>query len=321
MPLAALQTADVLTALAILSVGTATGFAARAAWKRASLRRLVPGALVSVGGLLLLIAFYRWGFSQGDCGSRGELVCLTNENQGVLTLLALFIAAVAIWVEVLARHAEEKKEAEKRKARADKVVAAAIGECHHNLIHIALCYDGGDQMKHLPWGISIDSVCTLGGPEIRPDVSELLLDRLDAFRRTYETVQELRSDVQHARSDEERARAEDRLLSEPNPLQSFVLQNIGFLVEAWMDYSTVSTCRQSLEKPGLQDLPRLVRAASHSRARYQAFRTSDSEPQEEAATIRTEEIPIVCWIDDQPIGVATFALKPRFADAARAHRH
>jgi hypothetical protein len=320
MLLAALKLADWLSGFAILVIAVATAVAARHAWRSSSFQRLVPGAVVSVIGVLLLIAFYRWGFSEGTCEGRGDLVCLTNENQGVLTLLALFIAALAIWVEVLSRYGEERKQAKKRKDRANEVVAAAIVECHHNLIHAALCYED-DEMELVPWGISIQSVTALGGPEIRADVDQGLLDRLDPLRRTYETVQECRVNVQNARSDEERTEAERYLLEEPEPFQAFVMQNMGFLVDAWLAYATVDSCRQALQRPGLQDIPRLIGSAARAGARYNCFRTSDEEAQEEAPTIRTREIPVLCWIDDKPIGVKTFALKPRFADAAKSHRH
>lgn len=319
--LGSIQGADAATAALIIGISAATGIVSWVSWKRPSLRRLIPGAIVSISGVLLLIVFYRWGFTQGECESRGDLVCLTNENQGVLTLLALLIAATAIWVEVISKYADERRMAQIRKMRADKVVAAAIDECHHNLIHMALCYDGDRRMKKLPWGISIESVCSLGDPGVRLDVNERLLERLDAFRRTHDTLQELRSGVNDARSEQERANAKAHLLSEPDAFRQFVSQNMGFLVRAWLSYSDVPVCRKRLDQPGLQDLPRLAAASKKAGARYQCFRTSGKRAQAEAPSIRTKESPVVCWIDDEPIGVLTFAFEPRFSDAARSHRH
>lgn len=312
---------DVLVAAAILISLTATALGARAAWKQASLRRLVPGAVVSIIGLLLLVVFYRWGFDQGNCAGRGDLVCLTNENQGVLTLLALLIAALAIWVEVLSKHAEDRRVEAQRRERANDLVATAIDECRHNLIHVALCYDDDDTMVKVPWGISIEAVCALGASDVRADVDSRVLASLDSLRRTHDRLQELRSDVQNSHSEEERRSARRRLLSEPHPFRGFVMHNIGFLLDSYAFYSGVETCRRALERPGLQDAPAAVQAGARRGARYYSFRTSDDETQRDGPSIRTDGLPVICWIDDMPVGVKTYALKPRFADAAKAHRH
>jgi hypothetical protein len=296
------------------------GFAARRAWPNPLLRRLVPAGLVTVFGMLLLVGFYRWGFDQGSCSSRGDVVCLTNANQGVLTLLAIGLAALAVWVEVVARLADERRAERAKVERADRAVAAAIEECAHNLLHIALCYEG-TRMAHLPWGMAIDDTLALANPEVRPFVADGVIERIDRIRRTFETLQEMRAAVQNARTHKDREEAERTLRNEPPDLQGFVVQHMGLLVEAWGSYSANRSCDDVLRQPGLQDLPRIHSQYVARRARYQYFRTSEKDAQEEAAKIRTSECPILCWFDDRPIGVPTFAMGPRFADAARAHVH
>jgi hypothetical protein len=175
-------------------------------------------------------------------------------------------------------------------------------------------------MTHLPWGISIDDICALAQREYRHEVDEKLLGHIDRIRRTYEAVQELRNQFVNANSDEEREAARARLLDEPHQFQGLVVHHLGFLRDAWSAYRGVPGCRARLEQPGLQDLPRVFEAHRKSHL-YAYFRTSDEDAQKEAATIRTEEAVMVCWLDDRPIGVQTFAFGPRFEDAAAAHVH
>jgi hypothetical protein len=311
--------ADLAVIGLILVVALASGFGAWKAWRRRDWSRLVPGALVTVFGLLLLITFYRWVFDPGTCGGRGDLVCLTNENQGVLTLLALLLAGLAVWVEVLARHSEHLRRRAEEEQHANQAVAAAIEECHHNLLHAALCYTG-EKMTHLPWGISIDEICALTQREYRHVVDEGVLRHIDPIRRNFESVRALRARYDNASIEEERDSAKAMLLAEPHQFSGFVVHSLGLLRDAWAAYRDVPACRELLEQPGLQDLPRLCRANAEHPA-YGYFRTSHEEPQKEAATIRTEEAVIACWFDDQPIGVQTFAFGPRFIDASEAHTH
>jgi hypothetical protein len=317
--LALMEQSDFFVLLAIVLTLVATGFAAWRARLVDGARRLISGAVVTVLGLVLLIAFYRWGFEQDTCSSRGDLVCLTNKNQGVLTLLAVLIAAVAVWVEVLSRRSELMAVERERSRHANQAVADAIEECHHNLLHVALCYTDG-VMDTIPWGMSIDDICALGDREYRHIVDEDVLRHIDRIRRTYESTQELRMHFLNARSDEEQEEARKLILAEPYPFQGFVVHHMGFLRDAWEAYKDVPGCRERLEQPGLQDLPRIVAAGLRSDL-YGYFRTSDEDAQAEAPTIRTEEATIMCWFDDSPIGVRTFALGPRFEDASLSHSH
>jgi len=175
-------------------------------------------------------------------------------------------------------------------------------------------------MTHLPWGLSIDDICALAHQEYRHDVDEDLLSHVDRIRRTYESVQELRNRFMNASSDEERETARAQLLSEPHQFQGLVVHHLGFLRDAWRAYRSVPGCRERMEQPGLQDLPRLAQA-HRTKSLYGYFRTSDEDAQREAATIRTEEAVFACWFDDMSIGVQTFAFGPRFEDAAEAHVH
>jgi hypothetical protein len=295
--------------------------AAYAGWRahKSHHARLVPGAFVTAFGILVLIVFYRWGFEEGTCNGRGDIVCLTNKNQGILTLLALLLAALAVWVEVLARHSEDLRQQAERARNANQAVGDAIEECHHNLLHVALCYTG-TKMTHLPWGISIEDICALAQKEYRHEINERVLSHIDRIRRTYDSTQELRGRFVNARSDEEREVARAQVLAEPHQFQGFVVHLLGFLRDAWHAYKEVPGCRKRLEQAGLQDLPRLHEANKQHNL-YAYFRTSDEDAQKEAPTIRTEEAVIACWFDDAPIGVQTFAFGPRFVDAAEAHVH
>lgn len=314
-----MHAADWGVAGAMVLMVIATAYGAQRARRHSDYGRLVPGAVVTVFGLLALVAFYRWGFEEGSCDGRGDIVCLTNKNQGILTLLALLLAALAVWVEVVMQHTEGLRQHKERIRHANQAVGDAIGEAHHNLLHVALCYSG-NEMTNVPWGMSIDDICALAQQEYRHVVDEEVLGHLDRIRRTYDSMQEQRNRFVNASTEPEREEARKEIFAESNPFQGFVMHHLGLLVDAWYAYKQVPGCRERLQKPGLQDLPR-IQAANAGRSMYFYFRTSDEEAQEEAPTIRTEEAMIVCWFDDKPIGVPTFALGPRFADAGEAHVH
>jgi hypothetical protein len=281
--------------------------------------RLIPGAVVTLAGFLLLIAFYRWWFDVGTCDGRQDVVCVTNQNQGVLTLLAVLVGAVAVWVEVLSRHRERLMRQREERRHANQTVGAAIEECHHNLLHAALCYTG-EEMTHLPWGMSIDEICALTHREHRHLVDEKVLGHIDRIRRTYDSVRALRVRFDNAANDEEREAARAALLAEPHQFGGFIIHSLGLLRDAWIAYRDVPGCRKYLEQPGLQDLPRLAEALI-GRPLYGYFRTSDQDAQQEAATIRRKEAIVACWFDDKPLGVKTFTFGPRFLDAAESHAH
>jgi hypothetical protein len=174
-----------------------------------------------------------------------------------------------------------------------------------------------------PRPLSIDDVLALGQPPYRDSVHPSLLQRIDYLRRTFESLREVRVEAealggQGSLGPDRTGRKEKS--GEPVELQSFVNQQIHFLVDAFAFYAHVECCEGVLRAPGLQDLPRFLKAMSKSGC-YFYFRTSDPDAQNAAALIRTEEAPVICWFDDSPIGVPTFALGPRFRDASSAHVH
>lgn len=308
---------DVLVAAAIALIAAGASLTAWRLRNRTQFARLLPGALVTVLGLLVLIAVYRWGFSDASCGGRGDVVCLTNSNQGVLTVIALLLAVLAVWVEVVSRHSREHKEAEDRSVRVHQAVGHAIGESTHNLLHAALCYTNG-QMLRTPWGIAIDDICALNQTEYRHDVDDRVLGHVDKIRRTFEAVQEWRGQKMNEQASGNQIALVP--IVEPHPFEGFVVHHLGLLLDAWSAYKDVPACRELLRAPGLQDLQTVFEHAS-KRPLYLSFRTSDEDTQRDAATIRTKNGIVACWIDDQPIGVPTFSFYPRFDDAAEAHVH
>lgn len=196
---------DVAVAVLLLVLGVLGAIGIRWLSCKPDWSRFVPGATVTLLGALLLIAFYRWWFDVGTCGGRSDVVCLTNQNQGVLTLVALLVAGLAVWVEFLARNTERLRLREEEEIRVHQAVAAAIEECHHNLIHVALCFTG-ETMTHLPWGLSIDDICALTQREYRHLVDEQVLRHIDPIRRNFDSVRALRARFDSAKDDEERER-------------------------------------------------------------------------------------------------------------------
>jgi hypothetical protein len=246
---------------------------------------------------------------------------MTNANQGVLTFLALAVAGLAVWVEVLARQASQNRTMRAQREAADAALAAAAGEAHHNLIHIALTYQGGQVLQAPPHGLSVDASQALLRDDIRPLIAPAVLGELDALRRTFDTVCEMLEVALQATRRRDIRRVRRLIQSEPPPYRGFVTTSFGLLMGCYRYHR--DPCAQIFREPGLQDADRILQAADHARGLFRFFRTSEPEAQQAAPAIRTNRTPVVCWFDDTPLGpaVPTFALGPQFADASVLHTH
>lgn len=245
-------------------------------------------------------------------------MCVTNANQGILTLLAVGVAGLAIWVEVVARHAQRAREREVERQQATAVLCAAAEELHHNLLHIAPCFEGG-RLRTPPPAISCDAVNALSRLPQRGFVHPTILDRVDPLQRTFSTIVEVRERALEG-GWLTRRRIRRLLQQDPPPFQYFIGQSLSFLVYCQMFHA--DTCAQVLRQGELRDLPEIVRMYRATQKIEFFLRTSAREAQEKAAAIRTDQPPVLCWIDDESLDYEhVFEFCKKFQDAAIGHRH
>jgi hypothetical protein len=279
-----------------------------------AIRRLLPAVVFTAVGADLLIAAYLWWFEVGKCGSRGDVVCVVNANQGFLTLLALAIAGAGIWVTMLTEQTRRRLARGREFVLLGDALVAACEETYHNLTHIALAYEG-ESIRALPTGLSLECTFALMEPACRSNLHPRLFARIDPLRRNLNRLREIQERVSDASWPLARRHAKQFVETEPAPLRGFVTTSLWFLFDCWVFYSDI--CEVPLSQPALRQLATYVEAGE--RSRYVVFRTSELKSQE--ASVRNSDGPILCWFDDCPIGVVTVAVGPRFADDAIDHRH
>jgi hypothetical protein len=261
------------------------------AWKMRSSpdwRPLLPGILATALGVGLSIAAYEWLFETQTCNGHGDLACVLNANQGLLTALTIVLAVVALWVTLLVREADRRVSRQAARQRAKVALEEAADEWSHNLIHVAIASQDDGELEYGPQ-LSVDHTARLFLPDIAALMGEVIMRRGDRLRRTYERLA--------ARHDDEDAK---------DALGGFVNNSMHLLLRAHADHP--KWCAPVLQRAGLQDIRRLA-----GRTAYLCFRSSEAH--EIAARLRREEIPILCWVnDDGPPGIDVFPQLPRFQD-------
>jgi hypothetical protein len=264
---------------------------------------LFPGVVVSVLGLILVVVSYLWLFeAPHTCMGRDDFPCMINSNQGFLTLLGLLIAVVALWTGIVANAVGRRREGQEAEARTRTAVCDAIDELHHNLQHIAGSYRG-NQIRLVPQ-ITVDSTLALLEPANRLQLSSAVIKAIEPLRRNAERLKELRAATRDPNGPPPST-------ADPEPIGGFFRCSLEVLIFFWRHHHAWSC--NALQRPGLQDLPRF--APNRALITYRS-----SEAISDAPWLRTEEAPLVCWLDDQPIpGVKAYAVGQRFVDAEEAH--
>jgi hypothetical protein len=266
-------------------------------------RPLVPGVVVTSLGLLAAIAMYVWLFDQSSCQA-SSFACMVNANQGLLTGLGLLIAAAAIWTGAISNAAARRRTEDEAIARTASIVAAAIEELNHNLVHVACAYHE-NALTELPQ-VTIDASRILLDPANRERLAPDVIEHLEPLQRNKDLLDEFRSRL-HADPSLEVTSAD------PEPLGGLVRCMFGTIFALWVNHPNWSY--KAVDQPELQDLPKIVEQP----AAFFSYRSSGM--QEDAPALRTNQTALICWIDDQPIeGVRTFQLMSRYRDAAIAHQ-
>jgi hypothetical protein len=278
-------------------------------------RRLLPAVAVTGAGMCVLIASYLWWLELGDCQSRNQVVCVVNANQGFLTLLALLLAAAGVWATLITSETVRYRAAVREAEHSRDTVRAALQELHHNLIHLALAFDGEGKIRRLPMGLSLDATRALSDPLCSGSVDRRLVALLDPMSRNFQRLMAFEQEWRNAKTGSPHQALHERLEGEPNFLTGFVNNTIRFAIRAWLSHA--DWCRDHLGD-GFQDVPALAEAAG-GHVYWMAWRTSEIE-EEDRADIRNRNLVVATWLDDDPIGVQTFAFGPRFIDRAKSHR-
>src|SRR4051794_4478347 len=92
--------AQALLALTPLLLGA---LLVRLARDRAGWEPFALGVFVTGVGLTAAVATYLWVFEDAECGGMTHLGCRLNKNEGVLAVLGIVLAVVALWTTALTR--------------------------------------------------------------------------------------------------------------------------------------------------------------------------------------------------------------------------
>lgn len=300
-----------MAAFASISALTITALLVLASWlwRDQEKRHLVPAAVGTAVGLAAFMAAYIWVFDVGSqCSTRADFGCQLNANQGVLTLFGLALAAGALWTTLLIRFFDRRSARQELERHADAALRAALEEVRHNLIHVALGYEGGQDLKGWPM-LKIDHVSRLLDEPVRRELDDAVIRRAEALTRLAPAYDAF---VTGDADDE----GDVRGAAEPFCFEAMANNHLGLMIAAG---ATSEVGHEFLHQPGLQDLHH---AAMSARPQYVYFRTSDPEATMDAPKIRTDDGFVICWWNDaHHEGLDVFAQGPRFADLAKGHTH
>ncbi len=278
-------------------------------------RRLLPAVAVTGAGGCVLIASYLWLLELGKCQNRNQVVCVVNANQGFLTLLALLLAAAGVWATLITSETVRYRATVREAEHGREGVRAAMQELHHNLIHVALAFDSDGKIRRLPMSLSLDATRALSDPVCHGSVDRSLVALLDPMNRNFQRLMAFEQEWRSAKTGAPHQALHERLEGEPSFFTGFVNNTIRFAICAWLSHP--DWCRDYLGD-GFQDIPALVEATG-GQAYWMAWRTSTIR-EEDSADIRNNNLVVATWLDDDPVGVPTFAFGPRFIDRAKSHR-
>lgn len=265
-------------------------------------RPFLPGVAATCLGLAAVVAAYIWVFqSTRECSGVTDVGCRLNSNQGVLTMLTLALAATAIWTTVITREMDRRRTAEELTRKAASVFSAAVDECHHNLIHVAITFTPERKLQGWPQ-VSLGAMAALAAAELRIHLDQGLIDQLDATCRNHESFIN-------------RPWVREFGDSPPPDFRSFVSRSLVFLLCAVR--SRPGWLPDAMQSRSMRDFDTLARVPT---AQF-SYASSDLTDQE-AAALRAEDEPLMVWWDDAKIaGIRTYEFGERFRDLAVGHVH
>ena len=255
-----------------------------AAW-----RPLLAGIVGTAAATSVSIAAYLWLFEREGCSGRGDIACVLNENQGTLSLLALVLAAVGLWVVAINRLTDRLSARRAASDQAFVALRAALEEAEHNLIHVACKTDIGRNQLTGPPQLSILQATALLQPDVRPLLDALVVQSAENLLRNYDGFRRA-ADVPEAWY----------------YVAAFVNTSLSLLLESGTAHPEVAV--DVLARPGYQDLRSAVTTGYHV-----AFASLEAE--RHAAHLRSHDVPVICWFNvDPPPGVRVRPQCVRFRD-------
>lgn len=257
---------------------------------RKSAWRSLAGGVVATGlGLSLAFATYFWVFETGACADVGSVSCRINANEGILTVLTIVLAVIALWTAALGRTIDRRQERDSADRRFAQHLEAAVGESRHNLIHIAMAYNRQNRLARMPQ-VQVFRARDLDTPEFRYRLKPKVRSLLDSVVRMGSRVPE-------------------RLPAQDDP----PFELVSFTV-ALMRFMNAVICLQPDHPASLHGDPifRDMVQALDSKAPCPFFA---SEVKADLAQLRTHQTPVFCWIKDEDLeGVEVVDMKQRTRD-------
>lgn len=279
--------AEILVALAPLVA--ALGLLA---WKRVKrLGTLQIGLVATSLGLSLSIATYFWVFTGGNCADSLSFTCRMNGNQGILTLLTLVLAVIALWTSAIARYSDQRRDERAAHSKFAQHLNAALGEARHNLIHIAMAYGDGHALREMPQFQS-ERLKDLARPEFASFIDSDFSSELSAAIRTCEL----------AKKEELLPHSEG---ATPEGLRMFTCAQMRLLNAAIVSANHPSWIHSD---PAMRDIDSA--RDPHAKFPFYASTLVTTLPH-----LRTNQVPVFCWLKDQELeGVKVVGMKDRIRD-------
>jgi hypothetical protein len=278
-------------------------------WMRRRRRwhRLIPGIAATVATVLAFLSSYFWLFETGDCSNRSDFGCILNENQGFLTFLGLAFAGLSLWAVALSRWADQRLARARDLEATRHALVAATDECLHNLIHVGSAVgDDGRWAGFMP-ELTVSAIPILLEPGYRKNLDAGVVYQADAILRNWHALEHLPPGWS--------SHNDDSSTPEPDRFSAFVSRSILLLLTSLRAHP--KWCSERLNQRRLQILHEM--AADKRTLRYKGF---SSDIAKDAADLRVNDMPLVCWWDDKPIkDVKTYEMGPVFRDLAQGHKH
>jgi hypothetical protein len=318
--------ARLLATVAIVVVCGTAGFLLFRAWSKNRTGPLVPGAAATIMGVGIFAESYLWLFDISDCNGRGDITCALNENQGLLTFLAVIIAVLTIWITVLANESNRRAVMRVENEELRTTLLGAVDEAIHNLMHLALCYnEQRTRFESLPQ-LSTFSVAELSSRNFRRSVASGVIRYADLMLRNYARIENANRMPDLILETDATERRQHYMHHLQRPLYGFIAHSFHFLSWSLAEYEEWT--RHVFQAPGLQDFQEIKQRAERKRdsdssalIRYWYYDLT-SEAASRAANIRAGEEPLICWFKDKDIeGVEPFVLFNRFSDLADLRTH
>lgn len=295
-------------------------------WRSDPQNRIVPPLIITIFGSAVLLYSYVWAFDFSSCSrGRADFVCGLNENQGILTFVALLIAVIAVWVTLLAEEDRRREQATSKQQELTALIQQTVNETNHNLIHMAQETDRSGAFTGVPQ-LSVVYAATLHSPPMVGSFSPALVHLAETLVRVHEIVQQAAEKSSwriHSQLETSDSNADEPTLNVEliQMLKSFALNSISLLLQACKDHDEHLTA--FLRRPGRQDLARILAASTKAMSRnsamafynsyYLVYRSSSAK--RVAPQLRLQEVPLVCWVEDEVIPkVTTYSIGDRYHD-------